>query len=69
MRRMYMDRRERTRQQMRRERRVGLAYLAAMIGLVILGKCFWDALLAALALLLVKTAALLRGRKAGKIAS
>lgn len=33
---------------MRRERLVGLAYLAAMIGLVILGKCFWDALLAAL---------------------
>lgn len=45
-----MDRRERTRQQMRRERRVGLAYLAAMIGLVILCKCFWDALLAALAM-------------------
>ena len=44
------DRRTRTRQQMWRERRVGLAYLAAMIGLVILGKCFWDALLAALAL-------------------
>nr|DAR57860.1 MAG TPA: hypothetical protein [Caudoviricetes sp.] len=42
------DRRTRTRQEMRRERRVGLAYLAAMIGLVILGKCFWDALLAAL---------------------
>lgn len=33
---------------MRRERQVGLAYLAAMIGLVILGKCFWEALLAAL---------------------
>lgn len=33
---------------MRRERRMGLAYLAAMIGLVILGKCFWEALLAAL---------------------
>ena len=45
-----MDRRERTRQQMRRERLVGLAYLAAMIGLVILGKCLWDALLAALAM-------------------
>lgn len=44
------DRRTRTRQQMRRERRVGLAYLAAMIGLVILGKRFWDALLAALAM-------------------
>lgn len=45
-----MDRRKKTRQEMRRERRVGLAYLAAMIGLVILGKCFWDALMAALAL-------------------
>lgn len=45
-----VDRRKRTRQELRRERRVGLAYLAAMIGLVILGKCFWDALLAALAL-------------------
>lgn len=45
-----MDRRKRTRQELRRERRVWLAYLAAMIGLVILGKCFWDALLAALAL-------------------
>lgn len=45
-----MDRRTRTRQELRRERRVGLAYLAAMIGLVISGKCFWDALLAALAL-------------------
>lgn len=33
---------------MRRERRVGLAYLAAIVGLVILGKCFWEALLAAL---------------------
>ena len=44
------DRRTMTRQEMRRERRVGLAYLAAMIGLVILGKCFWDALMAALAL-------------------
>lgn len=45
-----MGRQKRTRQELRRERRVGLAYLAAMIGLVILGKCFWDALLAALAL-------------------
>ena len=45
-----VDRRTRTRQEMRRERRVGLAYLAAMIGLVILGKYFWDALLAALAM-------------------
>lgn len=33
---------------MRRERLVGLAYFAAIVGLVILGKCFWDALLAAL---------------------
>lgn len=45
-----MGRRKRTRQELRREHRVGLAYLAAMIGLVILGKCFWDALLAALAM-------------------
>lgn len=45
-----MDRRKRTRQELRRERREALGYLAAMIGLVILGKCFWDALLAALAL-------------------
>lgn len=45
-----MDRRKRTRQELRRERRVGLAYLAAMIGLVLLGKCFWDSLLAALAM-------------------
>ena len=44
------DRRTKTRQELRRERRVGLAYLAAMIGLVILGKCFWDALLQALAM-------------------
>lgn len=43
-----MDRRAREKKQMAEERRVGLAYLAAMIGLVILGKCFWDALLAAL---------------------
>lgn len=45
-----MDRRERTRQQLRRERREVLGYFAAIVGLVILGKCFWDALLAALAL-------------------
>lgn len=45
-----MDRRERTRQQMRRERREALCYFAAIVGLVILGKCFWDALMAALAL-------------------
>lgn len=45
-----MDRRKRTRQELRRERRVGLAYLAAIVGLVILGKCFWDALLTALVL-------------------
>lgn len=45
-----VDRRKRTRQEMRRERRETLGYFAAMIGLVILGKCFWDALLAALAL-------------------
>ena len=43
-----VDRRTRTRQELRLERRLGLAYLAAMIGLVILGKCFWHALLAAL---------------------
>lgn len=45
-----MDRRKKTRQEMRRERRVGFAYLAAMIGLVILGKCLWTALLQALAM-------------------
>lgn len=45
-----MDRRKRTRQELRRERREVLGYFAAMIGLVILGKCFWDALLAALAM-------------------
>ena len=45
-----VDRRTRTRQELRLERRLGLAYLAAMIGLVILGKRFWDALLAALAM-------------------
>lgn len=45
-----MDRRAREKKQMAEERRAALAYLAAMIGLVILGKCFWDALLAALAL-------------------
>lgn len=43
-----MDRRAREKKQMAEERRAALAYLAAMIGLVILGKCFWDALLAAL---------------------
>ena len=43
-----MDRRTRTRQELRRERREALGYFAAIIGLVILGKCFWDALLAAL---------------------
>lgn len=43
-----MDRRTRTRHQLRRERRAALGYFAAIIGLVILGKCFWDALLAAL---------------------
>lgn len=45
-----MDRRKRTRQELRRERREALGYFAAIVGLVILGKCFWDALLAALAL-------------------
>lgn len=35
---------------MRRERRMGLAYLAAIVGLVILGKCLWTALLQALAM-------------------
>lgn len=43
-----MDRRTRTRQELRRERREALGYFAAIVGLVILGKCFWDALLAAL---------------------
>ena len=45
-----MDRRTRTRQELRREHREALGYFAAMIGLVILDKCFWDALLAALAM-------------------
>lgn len=45
-----MDRRAREKKQMAEERRAALAYLAAMIGLVILGKCFWDALLLALAM-------------------
>nr|DAW41327.1 MAG TPA: hypothetical protein [Caudoviricetes sp.] len=45
-----MDRRTKTRQQMRRERREALGYFAAIVGLVILGKCFWDALLQALAM-------------------
>ena len=35
---------------MRRERLVGLACLAAMVGLVILGKGFWGALLGGLAM-------------------
>lgn len=43
-----MDRRKRTRQELRRERRETLGYFAAIVGLVILGKCFWDALLTAL---------------------
>lgn len=45
-----MDRRKRTRQELRRERREALGYFAAIVGLVILGKCFWDALLAAMAM-------------------
>ena len=45
-----MDRRAREKKQMAEERRVGLAYLAAIVGLVVLGKCFWDALLLALAM-------------------
>lgn len=45
-----MDRRKRTRQELRRERREAMGYFAAIVGLVILGKCFWEALLAALAL-------------------
>lgn len=45
-----VDRRTKTRQEMRLERRLAGLYFAAMIGLVILGKCFWDALLVALAM-------------------
>lgn len=45
-----MDRRAREKKQMAEERRVGLAYLAAIVGLVVLGKCFWDALLLAMAM-------------------
>lgn len=47
------DKRKRTRQELRRERRSALGYFAAIVGLVILGKCFWDALLAALALAVI----------------
>lgn len=47
---VHMDRRERTRRQLAAERRAALAYLAAIVGLVVLGKCFWDALLLALAM-------------------
>ena len=43
-----MDRRERTRQQMRRERRVGLGYLALTVATVALGIDFWFSLLKAL---------------------
>lgn len=43
-----MDRRTRTRQELRRERREALGYFTAIVGLVVLGKCFWTALLQAL---------------------
>lgn len=45
-----MDRRTRTRQQLRKERRAALGYFTAIVGLVVLGKCFWTALLQALAM-------------------
>lgn len=45
-----MDRRAKEKKQMAEERRAALAYLAAIVGLVVLGKCFWDALLLALAM-------------------
>lgn len=45
-----MDRRTRTRQEMRLQRRAALGYFTAIVGLVVLGKCFWTALLAALAM-------------------
>lgn len=44
------DRRTRTRQEMRLERRLAGLYFAAISGLLLLSIWFWDALLAALAL-------------------
>ena len=45
-----MDRKTRTRQEMRLERRMAGLCFAAMAGLLLLSLWFWDALLAALAL-------------------
>ena len=44
------DRKTRTRQEMRLERRIAGLYFAAMAGLLLLSLWFWDALLAALAM-------------------
>lgn len=44
------DRKTRTRQEMRLERRMAGLYFAAIAGLLLLSLWFWDALLAALAL-------------------
>ena len=48
VRRVYMDRRTRTRHEMRLERRLAGLYFAAIAGLLLLSLWFWDALLAAL---------------------
>lgn len=45
-----VDRRTRTRQEMRLERRLAGLYFAAISGLLLLSLWFWDALLAALAM-------------------
>lgn len=44
------DRRTRTRQELRRERREAGLWFCAIGGMILLGVFFWDALLAALAL-------------------
>lgn len=44
------DRKTRTRQEMRLERRMAGLYFAAIAGLLLLSLWFWDALLAALAM-------------------
>lgn len=43
-----MDRKTRTRQEMRLERRMAGLYFAAISGLLLLSLWFWDAMLAAL---------------------
>lgn len=44
-----MDRRTMTRNQMRRERRSAMGYLAAIFGVAVLWICCWDGLVQALA--------------------